>query len=466
MSNPMWEFVLFLFIGMMPGTAFAESTPTPAPTIIRVPTDYTTISEAVGHAVAGDTIFVASGRYDEKIMVQVPIKIIGEKASSVILQRSTSGAGIYLRANGITLENITSITSIDTLAINLNIRHCIIRHKLQMTGGNATVDRCIFLIDENVTYGRPGNSDGNGGAAIRFISGGVASNNLILGVHQGDAGHFDGPQPPFVTPTPGNPDPHRNPIPGWADDGAGIIGDSATKVVNNTIVNISGGNTGFLEYTDLFYWSVLIPGNATGIGTSAYSSTYVANNIIWNIQGGIPEYPNYDGNWVEPGYSQGIFVGCGEGSANSIFENNIIWSADYPIVVHSNCDTAMPVFRNNYWVSPGFVDPVSGDYHLRPNSPAIDSGTPIAWLKADIEGNSRPTNYGWDIGAFEYQNLLSDFNKDGDVNAKDLGEFARQWNLQLPKVEKTGKEVIVPIPAPDDVDPPPSADRIKPEHKQ
>ncbi len=464
--KPMFHtFTLLAFVTVLQTAVSGESTPTPAPVVIKVPTDYKTISEAVGHAVAGDTIFVASGRYDELITIRIPIKIIGEKASSVIVSSSSSFSSLYLRSPGITIEELTSVTGISTVAVNLTIRDCIIRHKLQMTGGNATVDRCIFLIDENVTYGQPGISDGTVGVAIRFLSSGTASNNLILGLHQGSAGHFDGTQPPFITPTPGIPDPYHGPIPGWAEDGTGILG--AAIIVNNTIVNVSGGDTGYLTYNELQGWSALIPGDAMGIIAVANETTYVANNLIWNIRGGVPHYPNYDGNWIEAGHSEGIRITCLSGSENAVYENNIIYDTDYPIVIYSDCTpSTMPKIRNNYWFSPGFIDPASGDYHLRPNSPAIDSGTPIAWLKEDLEGNSRPTNYGWDIGAFEYQNLLSDFNKDGDVNAKDLGEFARQWNLQLPKVEKTGKEVIVPIPAPDDVGPPPSADRIEPEHKQ
>jgi hypothetical protein len=47
-------------------------------------------------------------------------------------------------------------------------------------------------------------------------------------------------------------------------------------------------------------------------------------------------------------------------------------------------------------------DPLlAADYHLRPGSPAVDTGRPISWLTTDLEGNPRPQGSGYDIGAFE-----------------------------------------------------------------
>jgi parallel beta-helix repeat protein len=50
-----------------------------------------------------------------------------------------------------------------------------------------------------------------------------------------------------------------------------------------------------------------------------------------------------------------------------------------------------------------FVSPEKHDYHLKPNSPAINAGSNIAStiVTSDIEGNARPTGNGLDIGAYE-----------------------------------------------------------------
>jgi parallel beta-helix repeat protein len=51
---------------------------------------------------------------------------------------------------------------------------------------------------------------------------------------------------------------------------------------------------------------------------------------------------------------------------------------------------------------PSFVNPSLGDFHLKPNSPAIDKGSPIDAPSYDFEGNPRPTGTGYDIGIDEY----------------------------------------------------------------
>jgi parallel beta-helix repeat protein len=51
---------------------------------------------------------------------------------------------------------------------------------------------------------------------------------------------------------------------------------------------------------------------------------------------------------------------------------------------------------------PCFVNPSLGDFHLKPNSPAIDKGLPIDAPSYDFEGDPRPAGSGYDIGIDEY----------------------------------------------------------------
>lgn len=54
---------------------------------------------------------------------------------------------------------------------------------------------------------------------------------------------------------------------------------------------------------------------------------------------------------------------------------------------------------------PEFVFPawgITGDYHLRNNSPAIDRGTSLEAPGSDLDNNSRPQGNGFDMGAYEY----------------------------------------------------------------
>ncbi len=58
-------------------------------------------------------------------------------------------------------------------------------------------------------------------------------------------------------------------------------------------------------------------------------------------------------------------------------------------------------------VSPSFVNPLMGNYHLQPGSPAIDAGSSLAAPADDFDGHPRPQDGdgdgtpGYDIGAYE-----------------------------------------------------------------
>ncbi|HFD40704.1 MAG TPA: DUF11 domain-containing protein, partial [Anaerolineae bacterium] len=54
----------------------------------------------------------------------------------------------------------------------------------------------------------------------------------------------------------------------------------------------------------------------------------------------------------------------------------------------------------NLWGDPAFTDPDGGDYHIGSASAAVDEGVD-AGLETDIDGDSRPTGLGFDIGADE-----------------------------------------------------------------
>jgi hypothetical protein len=52
--------------------------------------------------------------------------------------------------------------------------------------------------------------------------------------------------------------------------------------------------------------------------------------------------------------------------------------------------------------NPLFVNPISGDFHLSPSSPAINAGVALSEVPTDFEGTSRPQGSSYDIGADEY----------------------------------------------------------------
>lgn len=57
---------------------------------------------------------------------------------------------------------------------------------------------------------------------------------------------------------------------------------------------------------------------------------------------------------------------------------------------------------HSIFLDPKFVNPQKHDFHLHPESPAIDRGTVLKEVKTDFEGRRRPWGKAPDIGAFEY----------------------------------------------------------------
>ena len=87
--------------------------------------------------------------------------------------------------------------------------------------------------------------------------------------------------------------------------------------------------------------------------------------------------------------------------------------------------------NSNLEGQPLLVDPVGErDFHLQPNSPAINAGTDLYAPADDFDGVARPFDKGVDIGPYEYDKsttgvstpvfLVWDINQDGQVNVLDL----------------------------------------------
>ncbi|MGD9029733.1 MAG: choice-of-anchor Q domain-containing protein, partial [Anaerolineae bacterium] len=64
-------------------------------------------------------------------------------------------------------------------------------------------------------------------------------------------------------------------------------------------------------------------------------------------------------------------------------------------------DGAVSTGAVNVFGDPRFADPSAWDYHITVGSPAIDSGV-LSNVPTDIDGDERPQETGYDIGADEY----------------------------------------------------------------
>jgi hypothetical protein len=80
--------------------------------------------------------------------------------------------------------------------------------------------------------------------------------------------------------------------------------------------------------------------------------------------------------------------------------NNIVYLCNGNIQNYNGSGTTQD--HNLVGVNPLFVNAGAGDFHLQAGSPAIDAGTSLPQVTDDFEGNPRPQNSVYDIGAFEY----------------------------------------------------------------
>ncbi len=58
--------------------------------------------------------------------------------------------------------------------------------------------------------------------------------------------------------------------------------------------------------------------------------------------------------------------------------------------------------KHSIFLNPKFINPEENNFHLSPDSPAIDRAMVIDWITTDFDGKKRPWGKAPDIGAFEY----------------------------------------------------------------
>jgi hypothetical protein len=206
-------------------------------------------------------------------------------------------------------------------------------------GGDGLISHA--LVERNVVWGN--GAGGGSGINMDGVTASVVRNNLLY-------------------------DNHASGISLYRIDGA--AGSSDNLVVNNTIVNAADGR-----------WCVNVNNGSTG--------NRIVNNILYNhhaFRGAI----TVDAS-SRPGLVSDYNAVISRFSVNggSTVIDLAAWQA-LGYDAHSFVATPAALF-----VAPGV------DFHLAPDSPAIDAGTLADAPPADLDGNPRPAGAGVDIGAYE-----------------------------------------------------------------
>ena len=378
---------------------------------IRVPSEEPTIQAAINVAVNGDTVLVAPGTYQETINFRgkaitvastdgPEVTIIdGNRAGPVVTFASGEGRASVL--TGFTVQNGNTVFPF-------------------AEGGGITIQRSSPTISANMIINNTG-CDGLGigiGFGSPLIQGNVISDNIRSGCTGGTGG-----------------------------GGIAVRGNSTAEIVENIISNNStgagGGGISLFASGSTIVQSNVITGNRSEVGGISMLNDVSGVSIVQNL---ITGNHGFGGgiNWSNPPSAvvnntiadndgPGIFAGAF--FANTRLINNIIVATGNQNAMF--CDRSgittptnfsfNDVFspegiayggmcmdqtgqNGNISADPLFVDPLTGDYHLQPGSPAIDAGdNTVADLPAtDLDGNPRivdGTGMGQaiiDMGVYEF----------------------------------------------------------------
>jgi serralysin len=156
---------------------------------------------------------------------------------------------------------------------------------------------------------------------------------------------------------------------GNTDTGKGqgiLVRGSNNRIYNNVVTNIDSSP------------------RPCGVGCGAImlygwgSNNQVHHNTVYNITA-----------------ADGIQVGSGVKGA--VVRNNIVHQASGGIRNYASD----AVVSHNLMTDPRFISASSLDFHLRSDSPAIDTAAVVSGIDSDFDGAARPQGSSSDVGAYE-----------------------------------------------------------------
>jgi nitrous oxidase accessory protein NosD len=111
---------LLLVLFFLSASCIVATRPVKAAQIIIVPDDYTTIAEAIDNTDNGDTILVRSGTYNETLIIDTSIRLVGDSPTTTLINGPSfynSSAGIPPNSS-VAIDVATSNVEISSVAIN------------------------------------------------------------------------------------------------------------------------------------------------------------------------------------------------------------------------------------------------------------------------------------------------------------------------------------------------------------
>ena len=433
-----------------PVTPTLTSTPTPAnyyvsttgsdqnPGSITQP--WKTIQKAANSMLAGDTVYIRGGVYNERVSLYYRSNTSGP----YITFTNYPGEEVILDGTGIDIqygEGLFNIDNTDYIRVSgLKVQHS--------NGAGIYVYYSNNIeVDNNHTYDTVKSGVSAWGSTNVVIDGNDIA--LACNSHPG----YPMSEENISIDNTSNFEIKNNyvhqaaNIPDGASGGEGINvkdGSSYGKVHNN-VVHLderADGNPSTRLAFGLDAWNNV---NSTHdieyYDNVAYNSYY--GFIVSSEQGGAVEnvkvYNNIAYNIIRAGFAIPWWSGTKDGvksniqfvnnvsynngygfqntsplNENVLIENNIFSQNTVSVQLLSGSESQFTVDHNLFYGSggtygtnlvigdPKFVNPTGADFHLQSGSPAIDAGSPLNAPDSDFDGNARPQGAGYDIGAYEY----------------------------------------------------------------
>lgn len=314
--------------------------------------DMATPCRTIGHTLAnrtadGATLFVASGVYTENLTIN-NLDVTLRGGYSPGSTRWSSQAG----------ETVIDGGGVDrTFLVHGGSQ--VVLEDLTITGGRAPEQACwgggLSVTNGHVTVRRSTVRD-NQARCTSGQSGGGAGGGL-------DANNDEGPASLHVE----DSMLLRNEA---GDHGSALSTWQTTVVLTNVVVAGNGRHVLALNQTTFNAAHMTMVDNAQDgaalLDFDSASTITLLNSIIWNSGG----------------------IACGEGGGLCNF-------------TYSDLEGGWPG-EGNLDTDPIFASAATGNYRLRADSPLIDAGAAQGAADHDLDGNPRPLNAGFDIGAYEF----------------------------------------------------------------
>lgn len=350
---------------------------------------FKTINKGASVLKSGDSLFVRAGTYAESLRNAIPSGsswsepvTVAAYLGEVVTLKPPVGAERVLHFDGV----MTQFISVEGFVLDgSNVSYDVVK----ITYSDTKLNHAHHIRIKNCEIKNSASNQG-----ILSTGGGNAGNNQFIGLdvhHNGDSEYDHGL---YISSS--NNIVEKCRIHDNFGYGIHLYGDRGD--INNNIVRRSRiYNNGSIT-------------NMAGILVSGGNGNMVHHNIVYGHKYGIRVDYNVTNTKVfnNTVYGRDFMTGgisIGATSTGVIVRNNLVYRT-YPGNEIDDYGTGTILSNNLEGVTPRWLNPDAGDFRLRPDSPAIDSGTDCG-LDGDIDGNPLPMGKAADVGAYEYQPPLS-----------------------------------------------------------